>query len=46
MRSAISPRLAMRTLVKMVYFLYPLSAIDFEEHRSVFDRLAVASSDR
>jgi len=45
MRSAISPRLAMRTLVKMVYFLYPLSAIDFEKHRSVFDRLAVASSD-
>ena len=33
----------MRTLVKMVYVL---SSVDFEEHRSVFDGLAVASFDR
>jgi hypothetical protein len=42
MRSAISPRFAMRTLVKMVYVL---SSVDFEEHRSIFDGLAVATFD-
>jgi hypothetical protein len=32
----------MRTLVKMVYVL---SSVDFEEHRSIFDGLAVATFD-